>query len=58
MESMIHIGKCNFPFITTWVQRKLINQLAGNTCGSHGTKVTIKYYDYHKTTFGALRCRI
>ena len=26
-------------------------QLAGNTCGSHGIKATIKYHGYHRTTY-------
>ena len=30
---------------TTWAQKDLINQQAGNAYGSHGTKATIKYCD-------------
>ena len=30
---------------TMWAQRELINQLAGNACGRHKTKTTIKYRD-------------
>ena len=33
---------------TTWAQIKLINQLAGNACDSHGTKATVKYRDYRR----------
>ncbi len=37
---------------TTWAQRGLISKLRGYTCGGHGMKVIIKYYDKHSNTFG------